>query len=306
MPPPSHARRLLRAAQQKQRQQQPVARSQQAATAGDVKNAGKDEEATKQQAHKHRYADPNEARVGGEHAVRLRIGGALGMQSVDLYAHPFILRTCSRVLGDLLDSCCGSGGGEGGGSNEGGGVTTPNGGPTSGAAGASATTGGDGGSSASSSTISGTPNSWAGTSSSSPSFSTSSSSSRMAFSGAAPCGGSGGGGSGSATMVTIPLDDADADAWDEALAFMYAPGAGAGRFEVTAANAERLLVLADKYDMPGLVSAVAAFLCRPDPAAPSGSEATNLDRLLTAASAWRWLQLTHRCGLRALARRCGE
>ena len=49
--------------------------------------------------------------------------------------------------------------------------------------------------------------------------------------------------------ASIPLDDEDCTAWEEALKLMY-PSRTV--FKVTWDNAERLLLLADKYDMPGI------------------------------------------------------
>ena len=49
--------------------------------------------------------------------------------------------------------------------------------------------------------------------------------------------------------ASIPLDDEDCTAWEGALNIMYPT---CPLFKVTWDNAERLLLLADKYDMPGI------------------------------------------------------
>ena len=63
--------------------------------------------------------------------------------------------------------------------------------------------------------------------------------------------GSSKGGASPSDIVTssIPLDDEDCTAWVDALKLMYP---SRPLFEVTWENAERLLLLADKYDMPGI------------------------------------------------------
>ena len=123
---------------------------------------------------------------GGNNATSSSTTSSGAAAAVELFAHPFMLRTCSRVLAELLESCGGASGGGGGGGGE-------------------SSSGGAGGESSSSS---GDPH------------------------------------------VTIPLDGDDVAMWDDALSFMYAPAGR--RFEVAWGNAAGLLVLADKYDMPGI------------------------------------------------------
>lgn len=71
---------------------------------------------------------------------------------------------------------------------------------------------------------------------------------------------------------TVPLDDPDTTAWEEALSLMYP---SVPLFEISWANAARLLLLADKYDMPCLKAHVQAFLDTPQQAfavAPAAAE----------------------------------
>jgi hypothetical protein len=50
--------------------------------------------------------------------------------------------------------------------------------------------------------------------------------------------------------VKISVGDADSKAWEEALSFMFPSGVPLSK--VTWENTERLLLLADMYDMPGI------------------------------------------------------
>ena len=172
-----------------------------------------------------RFADPSAARLApGERGVRLRIGGGGGgegkARAVELFAHPFMLRTWSRVLAELLESC---GSGSADGNEEGGGDQ----------------------------------------------------------------------------HLTVPLDGDDPLAWDDALSVMY--GFSCGRpFAVTWDSAERLLVLADKYDMPGVAAPVAVFLR----AKYADGDARLKKHLARGADAWRWLPLVRKAGLGDLAELC--
>ena len=76
--------------------------------------------------HVYRFADPAAAKLApGERGVRLRFaggvessgggdaegadGGEAAPVAVELFAHPFVLRSCSGVLAALLESCGGDG-----------------------------------------------------------------------------------------------------------------------------------------------------------------------------------------------------
>ena len=67
--------------------------------------------------HAFRFANPAAACLApGERGVRLRISGGAGCYEapVELYVHPFTLRSCSGVLAAMLESCCCCCGGGGG------------------------------------------------------------------------------------------------------------------------------------------------------------------------------------------------
>ena len=179
--------------------------------------------------HNFRFADPAAAQLApGERGVRLRFAGGAaagqGGTAVELYVKPSVLRSFSRVLEGMLDSCQQEAGE-----------------------------------------------------------------------------GSSGKASSSDPHLTVPLDGADDDplAWDDALGVMYGTLRGAP-FEVDWDSAERLLVLADKYDMPGVAAAVAAFLRSPRPYAVE----SQLHAHLNADNVWRWLQLVCRAGFDDLVGTC--
>ena len=107
--------------------------------------------------------------------------------------------------------------------------------------------------------------------------------------------------SGADPHLTVPLDGDDPLAWDEALSLLYGLLRGEP-FEVDWDSAERLLVLADKYDMPGVAAPVASFL-----RAKRSDGAPRLQQQLdgsSGAGVWRWLLLTSRAGLDDLAAIC--
>ena len=98
--------------------------------------------------------------------------------------------------------------------------------------------------------------------------------------------------------LTVPLDGDDPLAWDDALSHIYSLVSGVV-MPVAWESAERLLVLADKYDMPGVAAVVISFL-----RAENESGAARLMQHLTCGNVWRWLLLTSRAGLDDLAELC--
>ncbi|WIA28364.1 hypothetical protein OEZ86_010911 [Tetradesmus obliquus] len=127
---------------------------------------------------------------------------------------------------------------------------------------------------------------------------------------------------GPARHQTIPLDDADCSAWEDALSLMYP---AVPLLQVTWGNAARLLLLADKYDMPAVTEHVRIFLDTPREAfastaaaaaagAAAGAAAAagplRLEAQLTGASSpglpnvFEWLPVTSKCGLEQHAQTC--
>ena len=102
-------------------------------------------------------------------------------------------------------------------------------------------------------------------------------------------------------LLTVPLcaDGDDLMAWDEALTLMYGVAHGPV-FEVGWESAGRLLVLADKYDMPGIAATVARFLRAKGDAGTVRLQS----QLACGGDALRWLRLTSRSGLSDLAKAC--
>ena len=105
---------------------------------------------------------------------------------------------------------------------------------------------------------------------------------------------------GAPPMMTVPLEGDDPLAWDDALGVVY--GATCGEpFGVTWANVVRLLVLGDKYNMPGVVNAVAGFL-----RFKGDGAATRLQQHIAPSgdACWRWLLLASRAGVGDLVALC--
>ncbi|KAF6263150.1 hypothetical protein COO60DRAFT_1492148 [Scenedesmus sp. NREL 46B-D3] len=114
---------------------------------------------------------------------------------------------------------------------------------------------------------------------------------------------------------SIPVDDADSSAWEDALSLMYP---AVPLFQVTWGSAARLLLLADKYDMPAVAEHVRIFLDTPREAfaptaggaaaAPAGPR--RLEAQLSSGSTpglpnvFEWLQVTDKCGLEQHAQTC--
>jgi hypothetical protein len=83
----------------------------------------------------------------------------------------------------------------------------------------------------------------------------------------------------------IPMDGTVSSDWLKVAAFMYP--SGSPRPEVSWDNVEALLVLADKYDMPGIGSMAADFL-KSVPEYEFSSSSTAQDGI------WKWLLLSDR------------
>ena len=200
----------------------------------------RDQEQPKEEEKENKPASPNFAHPAaaflapGERSIRLRISsGDDGKAPVELYAQACVLRSFSRVMAGMLDSCEGAAAGGSSGGGE---------------------------------------------------------------------GSSGGGGDRTGAHLTVPLDGDDPNAWDDALSVMYFTLRGEP-FKMEWEHAERLLVLADKYDLPGVTAAVANFLRSPE----EEPEITpRLDGHLDENNVWRWLQLASTAGLDDLVDLCIE
>eukprot|EP00878_Enallax_costatus_P013180 GHUV01013777.1.p1 GENE.GHUV01013777.1~~GHUV01013777.1.p1 ORF type:complete len:363 (+),score=89.05 GHUV01013777.1:684-1772(+) len=94
----------------------------------------------------------------------------------------------------------------------------------------------------------------------------------------------------------IPLQDDSTIAWEEALSLLYPSTMMSAK--VTWDNAERLLLLADRYDMPCITEHVDRFMSAGTP----GS--SRLKCCLTSDDVFKWLPVFSRCGLDEQASIC--